>query len=244
MADQDPKGPSKGRPKVEVVSLDAIDWDTPLSLLGKPKKRAPSKPSQKRGDGGGSSPAATAEPPEKPTVPEKPMVVTLSDHHFCDLDDLLSNNRSQKASKKPSKPALEPREEPGKPQPKVEVVELCEEDFNFETLLCERLSKKARRDQQQEEAMRTEQIHNDIASQNGLLLDENEQLKNKSSCSKKRTSGSNEKRTNLNWTSYIGYTKMVSYGNCKVKCWTLATRLRMLTTRLSAVGSGKVFGLP
>jgi hypothetical protein len=40
-----------------------------------------------------------------------------------------------------------------------------------------RLSKKARRDQQEEEAMRTEQFHNEIASQNGLLSDENERLK-------------------------------------------------------------------
>ena len=40
-----------------------------------------------------------------------------------------------------------------------------------------RSSKKARRDQQEEEAMRTEQFHNDIASQNGLLSDENKQLK-------------------------------------------------------------------
>jgi hypothetical protein len=39
-----------------------------------------------------------------------------------------------------------------------------------------RLSKKARQYQQEEEAMRTEQFHNDIASQNGLLLDENERL--------------------------------------------------------------------
>ena len=126
MADQDPKGPSKGRPKVEVMQLDAVDWDMPLASLGSAKKRAPSKPSQKRGDGGGSSPAAAAKPPEKPTMVQ---IVPISDDVFDDWDKPLSRNRGQKAGNKPSEPAPGPRAEAPKPPPKVEVVELRLEDL-------------------------------------------------------------------------------------------------------------------
>jgi hypothetical protein len=108
MADQDPKGPSKGRPKVEVMQPDAVDWDMPLALLGSAKKRAPSKPSQKRGDGGGSSPAAAAKPPEEPTVRKKPTVVEIPEDLFDDWDRPLSRNRGQKAGNTPSEPAPGP----------------------------------------------------------------------------------------------------------------------------------------
>ena len=106
------------------MQLDAVDWDMALAPREKAKKRAPSKPSQKRGDGGGSSPAAAAKPPEKPKVVQ---VVPISDDLFDDWDKPLSRNRGQKAGNKASEPAPGPREEPRKPQ--VEVVQLRLEDL-------------------------------------------------------------------------------------------------------------------